>query len=78
VRQRLTLVALSDQEYVAAFEETADVGVSGGGVYDAIIGRCAIKAKAGAIYTWKTTHFTRLGKAVAARVKTPEQGAART
>lgn len=67
------LVALSQQEYIAVLEAAAAGGVFGGGIYDALIGQCAIKAKAETIYTWNTKHFTRLGKAVAARVKTPRQ-----
>lgn len=52
-------------------DESAAAGVSGGGIYDAVIGRCAIKARAQAIYTWNVKHFARLGPEIAARVKTP-------
>ena len=72
VRERLMPVALSEQEYLSVLEQAAAQGVSGGGIYDAIIGRCAMKAKAETIYTWNVKHFTRLGPAMAARVKTPD------
>ncbi|MDQ2950531.1 MAG: PIN domain-containing protein [Acidobacteriota bacterium] len=71
VRERLTLVALTNEEYVAALEENAAAGIRGGSIYDALIGRCAMKAKAEAIYTWNVKHFTRLSADFAARVKTP-------
>jgi predicted nucleic acid-binding protein len=71
VRDRLNLVILTEEEYVTVLEEAAAAGVSGGGIHDAIIGRCAMKAKAQAIYTWNVRHFVRLGEEVAARVQTP-------
>jgi predicted nucleic acid-binding protein len=71
VRERLTLVALDVEEYTRVLSDAAAVGITGGGIYDAIIGGCAMKAKAEAIYTWNTKHFTRLGTDIAARTKTP-------
>jgi hypothetical protein len=44
-------VSLSEEEYIAVLGKAAADGVSGVGIYDAIIGRCAMKAKAQAIYT---------------------------
>ena len=69
VRERLALVALDGAEYAAALEEAAHAGISGGAVYDALIARCAQKARAEAIYTWNAKHFSRLGPQIAARVK---------
>jgi predicted nucleic acid-binding protein len=43
----------------------------GGGVYDAILGRCALKARAEVIYTWNEKHFRRLGPEIAGRVAAP-------
>lgn len=71
VRERLTLVTLDEVEYFEVLEEAAVIGISGGAVYDAILARCALKAKAAAIYTWNVKHFSRLGTHVASRVKTP-------
>ena len=71
VRERLTTVALDETEYIKAIEEAAGGGICGGTSYDAIIGRCALKAKAETIYTWNARHFNRLGADVASRVKTP-------
>ena len=40
-------------------------------MYDAILGKCALKAKAEAIYTWNPKDFLRLSPAIAGRVKNP-------
>ncbi|MGA2736574.1 MAG: PIN domain-containing protein [Bryobacteraceae bacterium] len=71
VRERLTTVALDETEYIKAIEDAAGGGIYGGTIYDAIIGRCAVKAKAETIYTWNVRHFSRLGADVASRAKTP-------
>jgi len=71
IRERLTVVTLDEAEYVEALAGAADCGVVGGGVYDALIARCAGKVRAEALYTWNLKHFTRLGRDIAARVKTP-------
>ena len=71
VRERLTLVALTGDEYASALERAAVNGISGGGIYDAIAGECAKKSGAEAIYTWNVKHFTRLGPDIAERVRRP-------
>jgi predicted nucleic acid-binding protein len=72
IRERLTLVALDEQEYFQMVEASAAGGLAGGAVYDAILGHCALKAKAKTIYTWNTKDFLRLSPAIASRVKNPE------
>jgi predicted nucleic acid-binding protein len=71
VRERLTIVALDEEEYFQVLENASANGVSGGAIYDAIAARCALKARAETICTWNVKHFSRLGPEVAARVKTP-------
>jgi predicted nucleic acid-binding protein len=73
IRDRLTLVALDEQEYFKMAESSAVVGLASGAIYDAILGHCALKAKAEVIYTWNTKDFQRLPPAIAGRVKTPDQ-----
>jgi predicted nucleic acid-binding protein len=68
VRERLTIMALDAEEYCKALETAATLGIVGGGIYDAIIGRCALKARAQSIYTWNIGHFKRLGPDVSSRV----------
>jgi predicted nucleic acid-binding protein len=74
VRERLTTVVLDEMEYVKVLEEAAGGGNCGGTIYDAIIGRCAVKAKAETLYTWNVRHFIRLGAKVASLVRTPDAG----
>ena len=71
VRERLTIVSLNEEEYFNAIEASASVGIAGGGIHDAVLGHCALKANAKNIYTWNVRHFERLGSAIASRVKTP-------
>ncbi len=71
IRARVTLIALTEDEYFQLVEEAAALGLSSGAIYDAIIGQCAVKADAESIYTWNVKHFLRLGPAVAGRVKLP-------
>ena len=69
--ERLTIVSLTDREYLAAVRASAEVGIIGGAIYDAILAHCALKAGAQIIYTWNVRDFTRLGSAIARRVRTP-------
>lgn len=72
ILERLTLVALDPQEYFQMAEASAADGLAGGAIYDAILGHCALKAKAAVIYTWNIKDFLRLSPAMAGRVKNPE------
>jgi predicted nucleic acid-binding protein len=71
MRDRLKTIVLDEEEYCSAIADAAGEGLVGGTVYDALIARCALKAKATTIYTWNLDHFLRLGSEVAKRVRTP-------
>lgn len=71
VEHRLTLVWLDGDEYLAAINRIAGMGIVGGAVYDALIAACAAKAKADMVYTWNIAHFILLGNEVARKVRTP-------
>jgi len=72
IRQRLTLVALDEEEYSATIEQASALGVMGGTVYDALLARCALKARAETLYTWNVKHFQQLGlEEVVKRIRTP-------
>jgi predicted nucleic acid-binding protein len=75
IRERLSLVALTGAEYADALRESAARGIVGGGIYDAILAHCAIKAKAEVIYTWNERHYAQCGREVAQRVRTPRYSA---
>jgi predicted nucleic acid-binding protein len=71
IRERLTLISLSELEYVAALEMASSETVVGAAAYDALIAHCALKAGAEVLLTWNVRDFTRLGPSVARLVKTP-------
>jgi predicted nucleic acid-binding protein len=73
VQERLTMIALTDREYLRAMEACAAAGVVGGMVYDSLLAHCALKAKAEVIYTWNVKHFKRLGPEIAGRVAPPDR-----
>ena len=71
IRERLTLITLSEPEYVSALEQSSAGTIVGAAAYDALIAQCALKAGADILLTWNVRDFTRLGPAVARLVKTP-------
>jgi predicted nucleic acid-binding protein len=71
IRDRLTLISLSEQEYVSALEQASAGAIVGAAAYDALIAHCALKAGADVLLTWNVRDFTRLGTSVARLVKTP-------
>jgi predicted nucleic acid-binding protein len=71
IKDRLRTVTLDGDEYSAAVTDAAAEGIVGGMIYDALIARCAMKARAETIYTWNIDHFRRVGPEVAERVRTP-------
>ncbi len=71
IRERLTLITLSEQEYVSALELASSATIVGAAAYDALIGHCALKAGADILLTWNVRDFTRLGSAFAQLVRTP-------
>lgn len=71
VSERLELVSLEPPEYRHAIREAANWGIAGGTIYDALLGQCALKARATKIYTWNVSHFRLLGNEIAEKVRTP-------
>jgi predicted nucleic acid-binding protein len=71
VRERLTVVTLTIEEYMVAIENSAARGFSPGRVYDALLLACAIKAKAQVIYTWNLKHYQALAPQMAGTIRTP-------
>jgi predicted nucleic acid-binding protein len=70
IRERLSIVSPTEQEYVSTLE-TASPAIVGNTAYDALIARCALKVGAAVLLTWNVRHFVRLGSDVARIVKTP-------
>ena len=71
IRERLSMVALSGEEYAGALQASAARGIVGGAIYDALLAHCALKAKADAIYTWNVRHYALCGREVTCRLRTP-------
>lgn len=71
VRARLSVISLSEPDYVMVFDRAAKNGVVGGGISDALLAQSALNARAGVIYTYNVKHFTRLGADVATLVRRP-------
>jgi predicted nucleic acid-binding protein len=73
IREQLSIIALSGQEYADALEASAARGIVGGAVYDAILAHCAIKSRAETIYTWNERHYAQCGSEVTRRLRNPAQ-----
>jgi predicted nucleic acid-binding protein len=71
IRDRLSIIALDGDEYADALQASAALGIVGGGIYDAVLAHCAIKAKAETIYTWNARHYTLCGQDIVGRLRTP-------
>jgi predicted nucleic acid-binding protein len=71
MREHLTIVSLTSDEYFRAIQQAAANGIVGGTIYDALLAACAMKAKAETIYTDNERHFRMFGPDVASRVKKP-------
>lgn len=67
---RLTVISLTEQEYVSVLQDVSAT-IVGGAAYDALIARCALKAGADVLLTWNVRDFTRFGPDIARLVKTP-------
>ena len=71
IRERLSTISLSGDEYANALEAFAALGIVGGTIYDAMLAHCAIKAQAETIYTWNVRHYALCGPEVTRRLRTP-------
>ena len=71
IREKLSVVALTGNEYADGLQTSASLGIVGGGIYDAMPVHCALKAKAEIIYTWNNRHYVMCGQAVSALLHAP-------
>ena len=76
VLERLSIIALSAEEYATALSVWSQAGVTGGTIYDALLASCALKAEAEAIYSWNLRHYRGFGAAVESRLNQPPASAA--
>ena len=71
IRERLSIIALTGHEYSDALQASSARGIVGGGIYDAMLACCAIKARAEMIYTWNMRHYSLCVPEVTQRLRTP-------
>jgi|SRR6202451_1261654 predicted nucleic acid-binding protein len=71
IRERLSIISLDGDEYADALGVAATLGIVAGGIYDAMLAHCAIKARAEAIFTWNGRHYAHCGPEVIRRLRTP-------
>ena len=71
IRERLTVITLGEDDYYSTLQQTAERNLTGGRIYDALLLRCAIKAKAETLYTWNLKHFEPSTHGFFGKVKTP-------
>lgn len=65
VRERVSIVSLTSEEYFAVLRDAAKQNVVGGMLYDLLGAHCALKSGASSILTWNVKHFSRLGPHIA-------------
>ena len=71
IRERLTIVTLTAEEYFDTVIEAAEKGIAGGLIYDMLLARCAVKAGADILYTINVKDFAQLGQDISRRVRLP-------
>jgi predicted nucleic acid-binding protein len=71
IRTRLTVVALTAEEYAGMLARFSGLGVMGGTIYDALLAGCALKSQARHLFTWNIRHYEQLGPEVSRLLKTP-------
>ena len=71
LRERLSIIAMDGEEYADALATSAAAGIVGGGIYDAMLAHCALKAGAETIYSWNVKHYAQCGPEVTQRLRTP-------
>jgi predicted nucleic acid-binding protein len=71
IRERLSIVALNGNEYADVLAASAALRIVGGGIYDAVLAHCAIKAQVQTIYSWNGRHYGQCGPEVTRRLRTP-------
>ena len=71
VRERLSLVELSSDEYFTVIRDVAARSLTSGKIYDALLLAGATKAETEVIYTWNLKHFRAIAPHLADRIQNP-------
>ena len=71
IRERLSIVGLTGDEYPEMLQTYADLGIVGGAIYDALLAACALKTGAEKLFTWNLRHYGQFGPNVTRLLQTP-------
>lgn len=74
ISEKVTAVALKEDEYLTAIRQAGESQVVGGRIYDALLLAAARKVDPKNIYTWNLSHFRALAPDLEKRIRTPRQG----
>src|SRR5579872_2752089 len=73
IRERLSVITLTGEEYADALQTSSARGIVGGGIYDAMLAHCAVKAQANVIYSWNARHYALCGPEITRCLRKPTE-----
>ena len=73
LRERVTVVTLSEHDYFETVRKAAELRVTGGRIYDALLLTAARKVHAKKVYTWNIRHFHKIAPDWARRIRRPDE-----
>ncbi|NBR87889.1 MAG: PIN domain-containing protein [Verrucomicrobia bacterium] len=71
IRERLTVVGLTPDEYADMLQAASEKRSAGGTIYDALLAACAVKSGAKRLFTWNLRHYGQFGPDVTRVLQTP-------
>lgn len=71
VSEYVTTVPLTAGDYRSVVALMAELGLPGGGIYDALIAQTALQSQSDVLLTLNPNDFTRLGEPIASLVQVP-------
>jgi len=71
LRERVTIVPLSENDYLETARKAAQLALTGGRIYDALLLATARKVDAKHVYTWNMRHFQQIAPELERRIRTP-------
>jgi predicted nucleic acid-binding protein len=71
IREKLTVIALTPDEYFDTLQANADLGIVGGTIYDGLLAACALKSGAEKLFIWNLRHYGQLGPKVTPLLQMP-------
>ncbi|MGA8654860.1 MAG: PIN domain-containing protein [Chthoniobacterales bacterium] len=72
LRERVAIVPLSEEDYFKTVRNAAELGLTGGRIYDVLLLAAAREVEAKHVYTWNIRHFQQIGPDLERRIRTPE------